>query len=87
MHQQPRVGPLQAVALMSCCHRLPNSPQALVLQDSPGDMHALDMYLERVLPQCRDVSVRHVDLVRLLTGQDGCVTHFIVTQSISVCCC
>ena len=35
--------------------------------------------MERVLPQCRDVSVRHVDLVRLLAGEDRCVIHFLTT--------
>ena len=49
------------------------------LQDAPDDLHALDLYVERVLPQCRDVSVRHVDLVRLLSRPDGCATPFIIT--------
>ena len=59
-----------------CCHVLRTFTRGADPQDAPDDLHALDLYVERVLPQCRDVSVRHMDLARLLSPEDGCVTHF-----------
>ena len=59
--------------------RFPLLTRVAALQDVPGDLLALDLYVDRVLPQCRDISICHTDLVRLLSGQDGCALGLLIS--------
>ena len=64
---------------VACCLVRRSFTRSAIPQDAPDDLHALDLYMEHVLPQCRDVSVRHVDLARLLSGEDGYAAHPLIT--------